>query len=620
MSTDSQEFEPYIKHNRNVKEFSFRAVFLGMIFGLLFAVANAYLGLKIGMTVSASIPSAILSMALLKMFCKRVSILEHNIVQTVSTVGEGLAAGVIFTIPALIFLGETPSIFRIFLLTALGGVLGILFMIPMRRYIIVKEHGVLPFPEGTACAELLKAGEKKGSSAIMAGWGFIVGAIYKTLSSIIYLFPESFRVHFQSLKGAALSIETTPALLGVGYIIGPNIASYMFAGGVIGWWILIPLIQEFGGQTQVFPATVPIGSLSPEEIWSNYIRYIGAGAVAIGGMFSLIKIFPLLIKTVHVGVKELFSGFKHLEEVERTDKDISMAYLVLGTVAIILFLWLFPGMPMNFFTIVLLILLGYFFSCVVSITVGLVGSSSSPMSGMTITTLLITCITFVMLGWTERSYLIAAITMSAIANLTICMAGTTSQDLKTGFLLGATPMKQQIAEIIGVLIPAFALGATVYLLNNAFVLGSENMPAPQASLMAMIAEGIISNELPYTLVFVGVVLGVVFQILKIPVLPVAIGLYLPLSISTAIMIGGLISYYVHRHTHKEKINERARLICAGLIGGDACIGVLIALLATLGVLKIGQPAMLPMISSLIAFLLLALWIAFLAKKELKKEQ
>lgn len=617
MTTKKEEFEPYISNNRDVKEFSFRAILLGLFFGLMFAIANAYLGLKMGMTVSASIPSAILSMAILKTFCKRVSILEHNIVQTISTVGEGLAAGVIFTIPALIFLGETPSIFRIFLLTFLGGILGILFMIPMRRYVIVKEHGILPFPEGTACADILKAGEKKGTSAIMAAWGFIVAVCYKVISSLFHLFPETFKIHLQSLKNAVVTVEATPALLGVGYIIGPKYTSILFSGGVLGWWILIPLIQEFGGQTLVAPATSSISQLTPEDIWAYYIRYIGAGTVAIGGVFSLVKIFPKLIETIHVGVKEIFGGFKHLDNVDRTDRDISLSWLVLGAVLIILFLWLFPGMSMNLVTIILLVILGYFFSAVTSITVGIVGSSSNPISGMTITTLLITCIIFVLLGWTERFYLIAAITMSAVANIAICMASTTSQDLKTGFLLGSTPARQQIAEMIGVIIPAIALGTTVYILNEAFVLGSDYMPAPQASLMAMIAKGVITQQLPYTLVFVGVILGIVLQILKIPVLPFAIGLYLPLSISTAIMIGGLVSLYVHRHVNKEKINERARLICAGLIGGDACTGVLIAFLATLGYLNIEKPSILPPIFSLIAFFLLAAWIGYLAKRELK---
>jgi len=617
MSTE-KTFKPYIASKTNAKEFTFRSMFLGLLLGLLFALANAYLALKIGMTVSAAIPSAILSMAILKMFCKKVSILEHNIVQTVSTVGEGLAAGVVFTVPALIFLGEAPSIFRIFLLTSLGGILGILFMIPMRRYIIVKEHGILPFPEGTACAELLKAGEQKEASAMMAAWGFIVGALYKVCSSILHIFPEEFKTYFKSFQNTLFSVEATPALLGVGYIIGPMIASILFSGGILGWWILIPLIKLFGASSQVFPATAPISSLGPEQIWSFYIRYIGAGAVAVGGMFSLVKIFPMLIKTVHVGFKELFSGFKTGENVKRVDKDISLSFLILGALAIILFLWLFPGMPMNFLTIVLLVVLSYFFSAVTSLTVGIVGSSSNPLSGMTITTLLITCFTFVLLGWTERIYLIAAITMSCVANVAICMACTTSQDLKTGFLLGATPIKQQVAEIIGVLLPSMALGATVYLLNQAFTLGSDYMPAPQASLMAMIAEGVISNQLPYTLVLVGVILGIVLQIIKIPVLPFAIGLYLPLSISTAIMIGGLVSWYVHRHVRKEQINERARLICAGLIGGEACMGIVIALLATLGLLAVNVPSYLPMAFSLIAFLLLALWVGFLAIREQKE--
>lgn len=611
----ASHFTPYISTEKTIKEFSLRAIGVGVCFGLFFAIANAYLALKIGMTVSASIPSAILSMAVFKMFSKRATILEHNMVQTISSVGEAIAAGVVFTIPALIFLDASPSIFRIFFLSFLGGILGIFFMIPMRRYIIVKEHGILPFPEGTACADILKAGEEKKSSAILALWGVIAGAVYKICSSIFNLWPEVFRFNIKAFHNAQVALEGTPALLGVGYIIGPRICSLLFCGGIISWWVIIPLIQIFGENTTIYPATVAIGKLAPEQIWSYYIRYIGAGAVAIGGLFGLVKVYPLLVKSIHVGVKELFSGFKTPDNVKRVEKDISLGYLVLGTILIILLLWLFPGMPMNFLTIILLCFLGYFFTAVTSLTVGIVGSSSNPISGMTITTLLVTCIIFALLGWTDRIYLIAAITMSSVANVAICLASTTSQDLKTGYLLGATPKYQQIAEIIGIVLPSIFLGIVLYLLNQAFHIGSEQMPAPQASLMAMIANGVISGELPYDLVIIGVIIGLFLQILKIPVLPFALGLYLPLSISTAIMIGGLVSAYVHRHVLKEKINEKARLICAGLIGGDACLGVIVALLATLGIISAEPKGILPPFVTPIAYVLLACGIAYLAKKE-----
>jgi len=603
-------FEPHIAAKTHLKEFSIRATLFGMVFGFFFAVANAYLALKIGQTISASIPAAILSMGLMKILFRNTTILEHNIVQTIATVGEGLAGGVTFTIPALFFLGEAPSVGRIFLLSALGGILGILFMIPMRRFIIVEEHQKLPFPEGTACAEILKAGERSGRSAIMALWGVAAAAVYKIGSNALFLCKETPSWTYQFFHNALFSINTSPALLGVGYIIGPRISTLMFAGGIMAWWVLIPLIKMFGlGSTEIFPAHAAISSLSSSEIWSSYVRYIGAGTVAIGGLLSLVKIMPLLYKTIHVSVKELLAGFNARKNLERTNQDISMAWLILGSIAIILTLWLFPGLPMNFFTIILLTLLSFFFVAVTSITVGLVGSSSNPVSGMTITTLLITCIIFVLLGWTERIYLISAITMGCVACVAICMAATTSQDLKTGFLLGATPRSQQIAEIIGVLIPSLALGYTIYILSTVYQIGSDQMPAPQAVLMSIIANGVINGELPYTLVLIGVIIGIIMALLRVQILPFALGLYLPLSLTSALMFGGIVRAIVNRKNSSEIAQERGILLSSGLVGGDAIIGVVIALLTISGLIPQDHAAYFPDWVSLSAFLALALGVA-----------
>lgn len=613
-------FKPHVSSADTMKEFSWRAVSLGILLGFFFAIANAYLALKVGTTISASIPAAILSMGIFRIFHKRGTILENNIVQTIATVGEGLAAGVVFTIPALIFLGSSPSIGRIFLLSSLGGILGILFMIPMRRYIIVKEHGILPFPEGTACAEILKSGEKSKGSALIALWGVLAGAVYKICSNALYLWKELPSWEFPGLQKTSFSIDATPALMGVGYIIGPRIAGLMFAGGAIGWWVIIPLISMFGGggNVVVFPSTTPIMQMGAEDIWSDYIRYIGAGAVAIGGLLGLFKIWPMLFKTVHVGFKELFAGFKSKDHLERTDRDISMAWLVLGSIAIILALWLLPTLPMNLFTIILLVVLSFFFVAVTSLTVGLVGSTSNPVSGMTLTTLLIACILFALLGWTERLYLIAAITMSCVACVAICLAGTTSQDLKTGFLLGATPKYQQIGEIIGVIIPSLALGATIYILNSTYHIGSAQMPAPQATLIAMIAKGVIHGDLPYTLVIIGVILGLVLEIMRLPILPFAIGLYLPLSLSTATMVGALVGGYVQTRSQAEIVKERGLLFASGLIGGDACIGIFIAALAVLKVIPSDAPSFLPPFASLIAFALLAIGMGYFVLRQRKE--
>jgi putative OPT family oligopeptide transporter len=614
-------FKPYVAAESKMAEFTIRAVILGIILGLIFGVGNAYLGLKIGTTVSASIPAAVLSMAILRAFFNKPTILENNLVQTIASVGEGLAAGMIFTIPALFILGEHISTMRMFLLSTLGGILGVLFMIPMRRYIIVKEHGVLPFPEGTACAEILKSGEKSGPKAAMAFIGIITGAIYKVCCNALNLWQEAPNWVISRFEKTAFSIDATPALLGVGYIIGPRIASFIFAGGAMGWWVLIPLIKMFDLSVDtIFPATVPVSQMSADDIWSNYIRYIGVGTVTIGGIFSLINVAPAIWETIHTSVTELFKSSRS-SRVPRTDKDISLRWLILGSLAIILTLWLTPGLPMNLVTILLLTILGFFFVAVTSLTVGIVGSTSNPVSGMTIITLLITCLIFVSLGWTDRLYLISALTMAIVACVAICLAGTTSQDLQTGFLVGATPRYQQIAEIIGVVLPAIAISGTIFLLNQTYGLGSSRLPAPQGTMMALIAKGIIEGNIPFILVSIGGIIGLILRLLSIPILPFALGLYLPLSLTTPIMIGGMVSAFIKYRNKEKEVFQRGVLTSSGLVAGDACMGVLIALLGVGGWLKPDAKPFLPNIFSLIIFICLALglgWFTLHPPKSLMK--
>ncbi len=599
-------FKPYVAAKSKMTEFTMRAVVLGLILGLIFGVGNAYLGLKVGTTVSASIPAAVLSMAILRTFFKKASILENNLVQTIASVGEGLAAGIIFTVPALFILGDQISMMRMVLLSTLGGILGVLFMIPMRRYIIVKEHGVLPFPEGTACAEILKSGEKSGPKAAMAFIGIITGAVYKICCNALNLWQEAPSWIISRFQKTVFSIDATPALLGVGYIIGPRIASFIFAGGAMGWWVLIPLIKMFDlSMDSIFPGTIPVAQMSADEVWSNYIRYIGVGTVMIGGIFSLINVAPAVWKTVHSSIQELFKGGQS-SHLPRTDKDISLRWLILGSVAIILTLWLTPGLPMNIVTILLLSVLGFFFVAVTSLTVGLVGSTSNPVSGMTITTLLITCLIFVSLGWTDRLYLISALTMAIVACVAICLAGTTSQDLKTGFLVGATPRYQQIAEIIGVILPAIAISGTMVLLNQTYGLGSAQLPAPQGTMMALIAKGVIEGNIPFTLVSIGVIIGFILRLLSIPILPFALGLYLPLSLTTPVMLGGLVSAFVKHRTKDKEIFQRGVLTSSGLVAGDACTGVVVALLGVVGWVNFSAKPILPDIFGLIIFIALAL--------------
>ncbi len=607
-------FEPHIASKSHVKEFTVRAVVLGVILGLVFAVGNAYLGLKIGTTVSASIPAAVFSMAILRFFRPRATILENNLVQTIASVGEALAAGAIFTIPALFLIGEQPPISRIFLLSALGGILGVLFMIPMRRYIVVHEHGKLPFPEGTACAEILKTGEEKNTKAFMAGIGMITGVLYKILSSALFLWNEVPSWTLSFLQRTVISMDCTPSLMGVGYLVGPRISCVLFSGGALGWLILIPLLRLFGTGTEpIFPSNIPVFQMSAEAIWSHYIRYIGVGAVATGGILSIFKIAPMIKKTLHMGFKELFQGVPSDDAVERTDKDISLRWLVLGSIAIILTLWLTPGLSMNLVTILLLVFLGFFFVAVTSLTVGIVGSTSNPVSGMTITTLLLTCLIFLALGWTERIFVVSALTMGAVACTAIALAGTTSQDLKTGFLLGATPKWQQIAEIIGIILPALAIGGTIYLLHSVYGFGSEQMPAPQATMLALIAQGVMQSAIPLTLVLSGVVLALLLACIRIPVLPFALGLYLPFSLSTGMLMGGIVHYLINRTSKDEKVESRGILGASGLVAGDAVTGVIIALLTVVGWLPTSKAPFFPSGVSLGVFIALGVGLVWLVR-------
>lgn len=615
-----QQFKPYIAATKSVPEFTWRSITLGILLGIFFVVGNTYLGLKVGMTISASIPAAVLSMGILRTLFRNASILENNIVQTMASVGEGLAAGIIFSVPALFMLGAEIPNHKIFILSMLGGILGILFMIPMRRYIIVKEHDVLPFPEGTACAEILKAGVNGAKDAMMAFWGILIGSVYKLCINLFHFFNDVAVFTIKPFEHTQFRLDGTPALLGVGYIIGPRICSITLAGGALGWWVLIPLIKLYGqGHVDIFPSTIPIDQMSAMDIWSNYIRYIGAGCVAVGGLYNLARIFPMIVKTVHVGIKELFGGFKTDPNLRRTDVDISMSWLLLGSLAIILLLWLLPNMGMNLFTIVLLVILGYFFSAVTSITVGLVGSSSNPASGMVITTLLITGFIFASIGWTERAYLIMAIMMSSVVNIAICLASTTSQDLKTGFLLGATPRSQQIAEIIGLVIPSCIVGCILILLNKVYKFGTAALPAPQATLLSIVAEGVIEHKLPTVLVIIGVIIGIIVLLMRTRVLPFAVGLYLPLEISTAMMVGGIARSIVHRSVHKNKVDQSGILVASGMVAGDACVGVILALLSVLGYVNMSAKPMLGPEATVFFFLVLtALFLILCLRKKIRE--
>ena len=579
---DGEDYGPYVSHKRTIPEFTLRALIAGALIGIVFGAANAYIGLKVGMTVSASIPAAVLAIALSRRLKKRATVLETNMVQTVGSAGESLAAGIIFTIPALIVLGLVPELSKVFVLAVVGGLLGVLFMIPLRRYLMVKQHGVLPFPEGTACAEVLVAGDAGGSRVKRVMMGLGLAAVYKFAMEAMALWPYKPSWRVRGIEGAQVGAEVTPALLGVGYVIGPKIAGIMLAGGALGWLVLIPLIKMLGSSLDepLYPATTLVRDMSPIEIWDNYIRYIGAGAVALGGLVTLAKAIPTIIESFGQGIRQLFRRGRG-GECRRTAADLPMTAVLSGAVALGVLAWLLPQIPVNALGALLIVVFSLFFVTVSSRIVGLLGSSSNPASGMTIATLLATSMIFLWMGWTGPAGMIGAISVGAVVCIAICIASDTSQDLKTGFLVGATPRRQQLGELVGVLSSAAVIGWVVFFLHDTYGIGSDRLPAPQAVLMSMVVRGVLTMSLPWTLVFIGAFLALCVEILGVPSLPFAVGLYLPIRLSTPIMAGGLVRLVASRTGDAREMHarrERGVLFGSGLIAGGGITGLLVAFL------------------------------------------
>jgi len=589
------EYPPIIGAERSdVPELTLKSIIMGVILAVVFGMANAYLGLHIGMTVSASIPAAVISMGVLRGIFKKGSILENNMAQTVGSAGESLAAGVIFTIPALFLLNlehpdvSIPTIADITLFAIIGGVLGVVFMIPLRRYLIVKEHGTLPYPEGAACAEVLVTGQKAGEGAKTVFTGLGIGAMFKLFSDghAFHLWKETFGWGIKGLKNGVLRFQGIPALLGVGYIVGPKIAAVMLAGGMLGWLVIIPLISFFGEAVSkvIAPGTSLISTMDADTIWNFYIRPIGAGAVAAGGIISLIKALPTILSSFKAGINELIKG-QALKSKKRTDKDIPVIYVIGIGIFFFFFIWYIDLIPGGALVSFLIILFSFFFVTVSSRIVGLIGSSNNPASGMTIATLLVTALILLAAGYSGAYGMAATIAIGATVCIAICIAGDTSQDLKTGFLVGATPYKQQIGEIIGVIVSALVIGYTVFILNQAFsfdpsVKGA--LRAPQANLIKMLISGIMTGKLSWALVIIGAFIAFVVELLGAPALPFAVGLYLPMEVSTPIMVGGLIRYFIKKCVKDEEdyklARERGMLYSSGLIAGEAIMGILLALI------------------------------------------
>ena len=599
---EKNEFKPYIPADRVMPELTVTSIVMGMLLAVIFGAANAYLGLRVGMTVSASIPAAVISMGVIRVIMKRNSILESNMVQTIGSAGESLAAGAIFTMPALFLwaeegLCEMPSLVEITLIALCGGVLGVLFMVPLRNALIVKEHETLLYPEGTACADVLLAGEEGGANASTVFSGMGLAAAFKFVVDGLKVLPSDVAFAFKSFKGE-VGMEVYPALLGVGYIVGPQIASYMFVGSVIGWMVIIPLICLFGPDTWLYPADVgkTIADLyaagGAAKIWSTYVKYIGAGAIATGGIISLIKSLPLIITTFRDSIKSMKGGKN--TNTARTAQDLPMQMILFGIVAMILIIWVVPAIPVTLLGAAIIVVFGFFFATVSSRMVGLVGSSNNPVSGMAIATLLIATMSIKASGKTGIDGMTAAIAIGSVICIVAAIAGDTSQDLKTGYLLGATPKKQQMGEIIGVVVSGLAIGGVLYLLNAAWGYGGAEVPAPQATLMKMIVEGIMGGNLPWNLVFIGVFLAIALEILRVPVMPFAIGLYLPIYLNASIMIGGVVRMFMDRRKNvdeetKTKQTTDGTLYCAGMIAGEGLVGILLAIFAVFGInVSIGE--------------------------------
>ncbi len=604
MADTSSGFKPYVPANQSVAEFTAKAIVLGVFFGLIFGASTVYLGLRAGLTVSASIPIAVLAISVLKKLGGS-TILENNIVQTIGSAGESVAGGVVFTIPALIFLvPEGPKYFnytQITMLAFAGGILGVLMMVPLRRALIVKEHGVLPYPEGTACAEVLVAGERGGKLAGLVFGGLGIGALWKSLSWTFNIFRQDVGYSFarnSQFPNATLNVDISPEYLGVGYVIGPRIAGTMFAGGVLSWLVLLPLLSLLGAAIpDPFPPIHPnfannpatgrpflISEMGPGQIWSAYIRYIGAGAVLAAGLITLGRTLPTIISSAREGLKGFGAagGTGQL----RTERDIPMKIVLAGSFLLAIFLAVTPGLPTqgNILVSILIVLFGFFFATVSSRITGLIGSSSNPISGMTIATLIITCLIFVALGWTGDIYAPVAISVGAIVCIAAANAGNTSQDLKTGYLVGATPIYQQLGLVAGVVTSSFVIGMTLLYLHQVFGIGSQSVAAPQATLMATLIKGLLSQNLPWGLVLVGVFVAVTLELCGIHSLSFAVGSYLPIATTAPIFAGGLVRWFVERKTGQKGESELSAgtLFSSGLIAGGSLAGILFAVLVGTG--------------------------------------
>ncbi|MCB9665783.1 MAG: oligopeptide transporter, OPT family [Alphaproteobacteria bacterium] len=582
---EGQTYTPVVPAEVELPELSLKAVLVGVIVGVVFGAANAYLGLKVGLTVSASIPAAVIGVAVFRAL-RSGSLLETNVVQTIGSAGESLAAGVIFTLPVLFLWGESPGFWPIFPLALLGGLLGVLFMVPLRRFLIVEEHGNLTYPEGTACAEVQVASQAGGAQAQRLFAGMAVGGLYQGLMKFLHLWPEEPDVVIDGARyRTSVGADVTPELLGVGFIIGPRVAAVMLAGGAVGWLVLIPAFHLFGAGSEVPIApetTTLLRDMDSFTVWSRYLRYVGAGAVAFGGLFTLVKSTPVIVSSVRLALAALGEGAGKV--VARTDDELSLktvggGLVVCGLLAAFLPLMAGSGGAIGLVAGLAVVVFSFFFVTVSSRIVGLIGSSSNPISGMTIATVLVCALLFGS-AYEPAQAKVAVLTIGALVCIAAAIAGDTSQDLKTGFLVGATPRRQQIGELVGVVAAAAAMSTVLALFREDIVSGA--FKAPQANLIRLVIDGVLDQNLPWGLVLIGAAMAASVEIMGLPTLAFAVGLYLPIHLAVPIMAGGLLRWGVEAaapEAEREHHREAGVLYGSGLIAGAALIGVLGAALA-----------------------------------------
>ena len=585
---NGEKFKPYVSPDENMREFSVRALLIGCVLAMLFGAANAYLAMKVGMTICASIPAAVIGMVVLKRL-RNSTILENNIVQTVGSSGEALAAGVAFTMPALLIMNLDISAVSIFAIAMTGGLLGCLLMIPLRKRLVQEEHGKLPYPEGTACAEMLMADQEGSEISKTLFKGLAIGAGFKFLTSALRLIPEELDISLTGyLKGGAVGADFYPSLLGAGFLVGPKISGMALSGSVIGWLVVLPLICMVGqyAPEAIGNAAVPISEMDHWDLWSDYLRYVGIGAVIVGGFISLIKAIPTIVKSIR-GALGSFRGDE--QQAKRTDQNVPVRLsmiMVIVLLGLIAFQPLFPNVAAGSVGAVLVLLFGFVFVTVSAHMVGYVGSSNNPIVAMSIGALLVTALLFRAVGFSGTSGVVSVVVIGAVICICIGVSGDMAQDLKTGFLLGATPSKQQYGQMIGVICSAAVMGWIIIMLNDVYVIGSKDLPAPQANMIMSLAQGVMEGELPWTLILVGGAIALAVWLLGGEVLPFAVGLYLPIHLSVTMMVGGIIRWIVDRKNFsketRSKKNEKGTLLASGYIAGDALMSVLATALVYFG--------------------------------------